>query len=204
MMQYLNHFSRHSSPINSRAYHYSGRQSFERPQLLNGLSYRVIEGIIGSVRQYRTFWGRSRPHVTSMWRRYRKTCFSRRLGKTSCVHSSSHTAQTKHVGNKLSAYKMSVKTLPLQWWSKTLKRVLVGVQVGKKHGFRGYFKDQATFLLASNHQPHQTYIKGVFGCFTTSHQISSQNIGRKILFLKKSISTRCPSSFHDLFLALTP
>jgi len=67
---------------------------------------------------------------------------------------------------------MFVKKLPLQWWSKKLTLVLMGVQGGKNHGFRGYFEVQATFLPARNHQPHQTCRKCVFQCFTTSHEIS--------------------------------
>ena len=43
---------------------------------------------------------------------------------------------------------MFVKTLPLQWWSKKLKLLLVWVQEGEKHGFRGYFE-----------------VLNVFGCY---------------------------------------
>jgi len=58
-----------------------------------------------------------------------------------------------------------------------------GGSKGEKHGFRGYFEVQATFLTASTHQSHQTFRKGVFGSFTTS-QIASQNIDRKVSFVK--------------------
>ena len=82
---------------------------------------------------------------------------------------------------------------------------LVGVQEGKNHAFWGYFGVQATFLPASIHQPHQTCRKDVFWCLTKRHQISSQNIDRKILFVKNSKkSIRLPSSFQGLFLAITP
>jgi len=46
-----------------------------------------------------------------------------------------------------------------------------------------FFTVQATFLPASTNEPHQSCGKGVFRCFTTFHQISSQNIDRKISFL---------------------
>jgi len=55
---------------------------------------------------------------------------------------------------------------------------------------------KSSFLPVSTHQPYQCGGTGVFGCLTTSHQISGGNICRKISFLKKiKISTRWPSNF---------
>jgi len=70
---------------------------------------------------------------------------------------------------------------------KKVETCWVGVHEGKNHGFRFFF----TFLLASIIEHHQTCKKGVLECFTTSYRISSENIDRKILFVKKvKISTR--------------
>jgi len=60
-----------------------------------------------------------------------------------------------------------------------------GFKASKNHGYRGYFEFQAIFLSVSTHHLHQPCLKGVFWCLTTTHKISSQNIGRKILFLNK-------------------
>jgi len=59
-------------------------------------------------------------------------------------------------------------------------------QGGKKHGFRGYFEVQATLLTVSTHHHYPTCGKGRFGSLTSSHQISSGNIDRKILLLNKN------------------
>ena len=64
------------------------------------------------------------------------------------------------------------------------------VQRGKTTVFGG-------ILRFNQHPPMlQKLPKGVFGCFTTSHEISNQNIDRKILFVKKiKITTRWLISF---------
>jgi len=51
----------------------------------------------------------------------------------------------------------------------------------------------SSHFSASQHPPTPPNLqKGVFGYFTVSHQISSQNIDRKILFVNKiKISTKC-------------
>jgi len=61
-----------------------------------------------------------------------------------------------------------------------LKRYMVGGPGGQKPRILGLFWGSNHFLPASIHPPHQTCRKGVFGCFTSSHQISIQNIDRKI------------------------
>jgi len=82
---------------------------------------------------------------------------------------------------------------------------LIGSATVQKNTDFVLFAVQATFLPVCTHEPHQTRRKGVFGCFRTSYQFSSQNIDRKILFLKKiKISTRWPTYFSGLFLAKTP
>jgi len=54
-----------AGPFNARAIHCCGRQTFKRPGLLSGWRKRVAEGIMGSERQYRTFWDRSRDVIAT-------------------------------------------------------------------------------------------------------------------------------------------
>jgi len=110
---------------------------------------------------------------------------------------------TKHVGNKQTFYIKNVcEDLAFAMMIKKVGTSFVGDQGGKNLGFRGYFKVQVTLLPAST---HQTCSKSVFGCFTTSHPISSQTIDRKILFGNKiEISTRWLSSFQGLVLVINP
>jgi len=68
-----------------------------------------------------------------------------------------------------------------------------------------FFEVQAAFPPVGTHEPHQTRRKGVFGCLTTSHQISNQHIDRNIVLMKKiKKSARLLSQFFGLFLAITP
>ena len=137
--------------------------------------------------------------MTSLWRRFRgkRTYFAKATKPM--------VASTKHVGNKLSTQKAFVKTLSLQWWSKKLKFLLVWGPRGQKLRISVVFWSSSHFSASQHPPPHQTCRKDVFGCLTTSHQISSRNIDRKILFLNKiKKSTRWPSYFLGLFLAITP
>jgi len=53
--------------------------------------------------------------------------------------------------------------------------------------------------------PTKAAEKAFFGCLTPSHQISSQNIDRKFLFVKKiKKSTWWPSYFLGIFVAISP
>ena len=81
-----------------------------------------------------------------------------------------------------------------------------GSKGAKATDFGGILRFKPFFCQpASTHQPHQTSTKCVSGCFTISHQSSSQNIDRKIIFVNTiKISTRWLSSFQGLFLAIIP
>jgi len=89
-----------------------------------------------------------------------------------------------------------------------IKKVEISFGVGSKGpkttDFGGILKFKPLFCQSAP-TPNHTCRKDVFGCLTTSHQISSRNIDRKILFLNKiKKSTRWPSYFLGLFLAITP
>ena len=86
------------------------------------------------------------------------------------------TFRIKNFGIDLTFAIIVIKKVETFWW---------GVQEGKHHRFVS-LQVQVTSLPASTHQPHQTCRTGVVECFTTSHEISSQNIDRKIIFLKKN------------------
>jgi len=95
-------------------------------------------------------------------------------------------------------------TLPLQWWSKKLTLPFLGILRVQKPRISWLYYGSTFFQPVSTHQTHQTCRKDAFRFFATSHQISSQHFYRKVLFLNKiKMSTRWPSSFQALFLAIT-
>jgi len=76
---------------------------------------------------------------------------------------------------------------------------------GQKPRIFGLFWGWSHFQPASIHPPYQTCRKVVFGRFTSTQQISIQNIDRKILFAKKiKISTGWMSTVQPLYLAINP
>ena len=124
--------------------------------------------------------------------------------KTSCVHSTSHRAQTSTLETNF-LHKNFGKDLAFTMMIKKLKIFLVGDPTGPKPRISDLFAVQATFLPVSTHEPHQICRKDVFGCFTPSHDISSQNVDRNILFLKKiKISTGWQRHLFFYFLVITP
>jgi len=65
-------FPPHTEPFKSRAGHFFVPTRFNQPWRLNGLSWRVREGIIGSVILRHIFRDRSRAPATSLWCKFKE------------------------------------------------------------------------------------------------------------------------------------
>jgi len=86
--------------------------------------------------------------------------------------------------------------------NKTVDTSIVGGSRGKNLGFRDSFEVQATFLSVGVHQFHLVCRKGVLGFLQHLANFQANIVTRKF-HLGIEISTKWPSSFQVLFLAIT-